>query len=360
MKIGFLLGAPQIGGMERQNAILASRLHQMGHYVVVFFLCSKNFVSDCKIDFGNIEQHFLNLSRLNQLWKHLMLRKLLVSKDIQILQAYNFDAIRLGVRATKRKCSSRCVGTIMGTRFASDSRMARRLRNVLQFTDLVTVETNVVKKLLVDRGIYDSQKIFVIPNAIEVPEKTIKSTNNKRHVLFAGTLKKVKDPECFVKAAIRLIKKGYNFQFTIAGGGPLAETLKNMVKKTHCEGRIKFLGKLPPDQVPYSAADLVVSTSLREASSNTILEALAHGLPVVATNVGGSSEIIKRGNCGLLIEPQDVQALERAITILLENEEYLKLGRNGRQFVIENYSISQNVQLHLELYTKLINKTPAL
>lgn len=104
----------------------------------------------------------------------------------------------------------------------------------------------------------------------------------------------------------------------LAGTGQLEPSLKKIVRNLHLTKRIKFLGRIPHEQLPrlYRQAKIFVLPSLSESQSNSLLEALACGLPVVATNVGGNPEIVNANN-GLLVPPANSQALAKAISELL-------------------------------------------
>jgi glycosyltransferase involved in cell wall biosynthesis len=98
-----------------------------------------------------------------------------------------------------------------------------------------------------------------------------------------------------------------------------------------------------------------VLPSLSEGLSNSILEAMSAGVPVVATRVGGNPEIVQDGVTGVLVPVKDAAALARAIRTLLENPDLARrLGRAGRQRILDNFSLQRMVSKTEEHYEKLI------
>lgn len=133
----------------------------------------------------------------------------------------------------------------------------------------------------------------------------------------------------------------------LAGSGLLEPQLKLLVKTLQLSRRVKFLGLVPHDKLPalYRRAKVFVLPSLAESQSNSLLEALASGLPVVATSVGGNAELVHQNN-GLLVPPADSQALARAINSAL--------SRNWPKISPEpNFSWNTTAARYGQLYRQL-------
>ncbi len=128
----------------------------------------------------------------------------------------------------------------------------------------------------------------------------------------------------------------------ILGEGEMGLFLRTQAKLLDIENRVSFMGYVPSQQLPkfFGVTDTFVLPSITaEAFGIVLLEAMASGKPVVATNVGGIPEVIESSNCGILVDPGDEYALAEAIFSLLEDGGLRnKLGKNGRKAVEERYS----------------------
>ena len=121
--------------------------------------------------------------------------------------------------------------------------------------------------------------------------------------------------------------------------------------------KVKFSGLVPHNELPnhYSSADIFVHPSFADWFPKSIVEAMASGLPVVATDVGGIPEAVINGETGLLVRPGDVSSLANAILDLLRNEDKRKvMGEAGRQRVVDLFSWEQSVTKFLSKYKTLL------
>jgi glycosyltransferase involved in cell wall biosynthesis len=135
-------------------------------------------------------------------------------------------------------------------------------------------------------------------------------------------------------------------QLLILGDGPSAEQLQRQAGTG-----IHFLGRLD-DIVPYlQAADLFVLPSATEGLSNSLLEAMSAGLPVVATDVGGAPDVVTSGQSGLLVPAEDPAALQKAIlTALGDDRLRQQMAQQARQVIIDRYSLDTVAKKLIDLY----------
>lgn len=123
------------------------------------------------------------------------------------------------------------------------------------------------------------------------------------------------------------------------------------------------LGRLDDERrlaLAYSAADLFVAPSLEDNLPNTVLEALACGTPVIASNVGGIPEAVRPGETGMLVPPADAAALAAAVGELLSAPAYLQImGENARRLALRSYNQAVQAQQYLELYTEVLERQAA-
>src|SRR3989338_783149 len=153
--------------------------------------------------------------------------------------------------------------------------------------------------------------------------------------------------------AIGLLRDEYpGTRYLVVGDGPLREELQERARARRVESQLLFLGFREDIPNLLSASDLVVLPSLSDAFPRVLLEAMAAGKPVIATNVGGVSEILGDGAVGTLVEPGDAAELARALKQMLSNEssELRRLGADCRRRVETHYTEQTMVDRLLAIY----------
>jgi glycosyltransferase involved in cell wall biosynthesis len=167
-------------------------------------------------------------------------------------------------------------------------------------------------------------------------------------VLFVGRLVKEKDPFTLLEAFKITVEKIPNARLIILGNGKLHERLLTFLKRYRLESKIFIIPGEKDIRPLLRKAWLFAMTSVQEAFPNAILEAMASGLPVIATRVGGIPEMVVDGVTGFLCEPRDVRGLSEAFTKLLLNErQRLSMGQMGRLRVESKFSL-KNMVLEIE------------
>jgi glycosyltransferase involved in cell wall biosynthesis len=149
----------------------------------------------------------------------------------------------------------------------------------------------------------------------------------------------------FAIEALSLLRvKGYDLELRLAGGGPSMVHLKTLTTQLGLADRVKFLGFLTEDQVigELQISDLFVLPSFVEGVPVSAMEAMAVGIPVIATNIAGTSELIEDGKNGILIRPSDSQALANAVIRMIENHDFrLRATELARQKVVDEFDINK-------------------
>lgn len=200
--------------------------------------------------------------------------------------------------------------------------------------------------------IYKRENIIVLPNGIELEKfKDIcpQKQNDKTTIIFVGTLRPVKGVEYLIKAMNIIHEKLPDTDLLIVGNGPDRDKLETLAQELNLQNRIFFVGNVSNEKIPeYMAkADLFVLPSLSEGFPLVIAEAMASGLPIVTTNVGGLPDIVKNGENGFLVEPKNPEALADKIMLLLNNKNTCKKISNTNKIIIRDYSWS-NITEKLE------------
>ncbi len=246
--------------------------------------------------------------------------------------------------------------------------------------DCILVNAEGVRSWLLSGG-YPAQKIKVIRNGIVSSQsvsiaegRRVRSEGNPGKLrgelgLAADTplvavisrLNPMKGLEYFLEAVAILSRKFPEARFLILGGpdqkncGSYEADLQTYAASLGLGGRVIFTGFRTDIRQILPEIDISVLPSLSEGLSNSLLESMAAGVPVVATRVGGTPEAVEDGESGLLVPPSDSGALIQAITRLLEDRDFARrLGLAGKSRVQAQFSIERMVQETAELYGELL------
>lgn len=203
----------------------------------------------------------------------------------------------------------------------------------------------------------------VIPNGVATPQSTCDLQRKIPSFLFLGDLGARKGVHNLVEATGVAVKNGFNGVVNLAGGETESgqkNELKRHIGKCGCASRIHLLGVVSGQDKEHAlaTADCFVLPSYAEGLPMAILEAMAYGLPIIATNVGAVPEVITDGQEGFLIEPGDVKALSDRM-VRLGNDANLRrrMGQAAYRRVKADYSLDATVDQLMNVYSEVIDGT---
>jgi len=252
------------------------------------------------------------------------------------------------------------------------------LKMMLRKADAIICESDIYRGQLEQMGL-PRNKISVIPNGIDVEtfkplnkmsaRSQLKLSEDKTIILNVGGMSPLKGQKYLIESIPKIIKKYQNVQFIFVGDGEIRNDLEFLVKTRGLAQYVLFAGIQKATQIPLwlNCADIFVLPSLSEGNPNVLLEAMACGLPIVATDVGGIPEMIENDKEGLLGPPKSSASLAQNITTLIRDQALrYQLGQHGFKTVREKYANwkTQSHQLKT-IYEELIiskvsNKTQVL
>jgi sugar transferase (PEP-CTERM/EpsH1 system associated) len=195
-----------------------------------------------------------------------------------------------------------------------------------------------------------ARRLRVIWNGIDLERFAFHGPQPPGPAVVVARLTAEKDVQNLVHAVRQVAEVLPQFRLEIAGDGPCRENLVRLAAELRIGERVRFLGEVRDVPALLARARLFVLPSQSEGISLTILEAMASGLPVVATNVGGNPEVVEPGT-GMLVPPCDPAALAHAIVRVASNpEEALLMGRAARRRVETYFDVRQMVGQYAGLY----------
>lgn len=206
-------------------------------------------------------------------------------------------------------------------------------------------------------GGFSEERIAEIPNGVDIDrfvQRPPRQGQERPTITFVGRLDRYKGVDFLLEAFKRVIARNSNARLLIIGTGPDETLLKDKAVRLHLEENIQFLGKREDVFSLLLDSDIFVLPTLSEGMSNVLLEAMACGLPVVTTSVGGNCDLISNGHNGILVPPGDLDALGEALMEILHDAALAQqLGDEARRTVEKHYSLGSITDSYLALYNKI-------
>jgi glycosyltransferase involved in cell wall biosynthesis len=229
-------------------------------------------------------------------------------------------------------------------------------------SDHIICNANKLKNILNSACKIPLDRITVIPNGVDTDffRPASPASGRKPVILCVARLVPVKDHATLIRAFGLLLKDHPDAELRLVGDGPLEADLKALVEQTLPPGRVRFLPGRPDVRPLLEQAAILVLNSRQEAFPNVILEAMAMGLPVAATRVGGIPEMVTHGETGWLAPPGNPAALAAAMSQLLGDAATRQaFGRAARERVERHFSLATMVRGHEAVFAKLLAQRAA-
>jgi L-malate glycosyltransferase len=368
-RVFFLLDSFMIGGTETQAVELARRLDP-GHYQVTIGCLRKEGPLLSRLDGSQVRVIEFSLGKgidsPSGVTGILRIARFLRRERIQIVHAHDLWSNMVGIVAGK---IARVPVTITSQRDLShDAWYGTYRRRVLRFlqarSSAVLTNAKAIRDGLVEDGI-SANKICVVYNGVDIDRfRSVKSNREwlfpesagrKLVVLVANMNSGVKGHPVLISAAEEIVKAHPEVQFVLVGDGPKRRDYEVTVEAAGLKQNFVFLGRRSDVPDILASCDIAVLPSLAEGLPNAVLEYLAGGLPVVATALGGNLEVVQDGITGLLIPPNDPNALARALARLLDDPVLAAaLAKRGQEHVQTKCSFERLVDEVDQLYAKLL------
>jgi len=279
-----------------------------------------------------------------------------------VLHAHGYKAdiyTWLALRRSKIPTISTChnwLDTDLATRmYGRIDRFALR-----HFSRVVAVSGNVEERLL-SSGI-SKDKVQIIRNGVDVAAfkcrtEDTAATGTTLAVGLAGRLSREKGVDVFLKAAAIVQRDFPSVRFVIAGEGPERESLEALIDELGLPACVSMPGRCDDMPTFYASLDVLVSASRTEGLPMGLLEGMASCLPIVATNVGDVSTIVRSGETGFLVPPEDSGPLGQAILkLLLDAPLREHFGSTAQKFVAREFSAERMATRYLSVYEAALSK----
>ncbi|MCF8034431.1 MAG: glycosyltransferase [Desulfarculaceae bacterium] len=363
-RIAMLLSSFITGGMERQALSLARSVGEHGFDPLMISLDGSGPLQE-DIEEAGLPSLILNKKKSIDLALFVRLARLGKEHSIDLIHAHNWYA---GFYAVGSRFISNVpvVTTLHG--FAYNVIKRRQFLRMLAaklstYTVCVgqQVGTEAIRKYKLN-----GKKVKVIYNGVDCQGFAASSQGAEVRAslgigpettvfLFVGRISPIKDLPCLLEATARLARSRSGFRVIIAGSGESLGELQGQARQLGVSDKVSFLGERKDIPDLLSASDALVMSSLNEGISMAILEAMAAGLPVIATDVGGNSELVKDQHTGLLVGAKDAAGLAGAMQRAVDDPGRLRqMGQAGQSVCLNQFSLQQMVENYCAVYSDAI------
>ena len=231
----------------------------------------------------------------------------------------------------------------------------------LKKTDLVTATSEMLASAT-EKFIYDGRSVHTIPFGVDVDLYFPATTSPRNESICIGLVKSFEEKygvEYLIRAMKIVVDRGFNSNLVLVGDGSQFDNLVNLGRSLGISNLIKFIGKVDNSKVAsyLQTMDIFVvpSISSSETFGVAVIEASSCAIPVIASDIGGLSEVVVDGETGYLIPPRNEEAIAEKIIKLIEEPELRKnLGANGRKFVLDNYDWNLCAKKMEEVYESIL------
>jgi starch synthase (maltosyl-transferring) len=221
-----------------------------------------------------------------------------------------------------------------------------------------------VRRWMIEKAGIAPERLFVIPNGVDLaaaeveqaPRSVLAARRDGPIALYVGRLTRQKGVDVLIEAAVRVTAERPDWSLAIVGDGPDRGALASAVEQQpSLRAAVRFLGQRNDVPALLKAADVIVLPSRWEGMPNIILEAMAAARPVVATAVEGSVELVRAGETGWLVPPDDAPALAGAVLESAADPECnQRFGRAGRAFVERSFSLDAMTLRYEQLWARVL------
>jgi len=229
--------------------------------------------------------------------------------------------------------------------------------NKLKSADRIITICSQSRQEALGQGI-PASSIIHIPNGVDIDYfKPLSSGEDKENkVIFIGRLDAMKGVHVLLKAFKQLRDEGLQACLNIIGDGPDRDKYESMARDMDLNNSVNFSGEIKEVVSFLRKSTMFVLPSLSEGLSNVLLESMACALPVVATRVGGNTDLIQDGMNGILVDSENPGQLSEAMMNILKDKILAKqLGAAARKTVERNYSINHIIDKYVKLYKQLLS-----
>jgi glycosyltransferase involved in cell wall biosynthesis len=362
-----IISTLNVGGVENQLVIILGKYDRRKLFPLVCSLSDKGEIGR-EIEESGIE--VIPLKKLGHQFNWTIVRdiyKLIKTRDVKIVRTHQYHANLYG-RLAAWLAKVPCIVASVHNVYTRDRKLHRRIINkfLSGFTDKVVAVSETVKRdILRYDGLMDD-KVTVIYNGIDTQRFSDINGNSVRASLgipletpvigTVGRLTIQKGQKYLIDAVAMLREKFPQILLLIVGDGPVRDDLQNHIKAIGIDKNAIFLGTRRDIPQLLSAMDIFVLPSLWEGLGTALIEAMASGKAVIATDIAPFREVINSEKVGILVPVKDRRAIASSVELLLNNKALARtLGRCAKERSFSNFSMDITTNRYVGLFENILS-----
>ncbi len=355
LRILFVVGSADRGGAELQLVRLACGLRARGHKPTVAFLTRGGPLTDI-LDEHGVPWSVLGFAGISRsrdtprsVFGLVRLATILGTGRFDVVHPWLALSIALSLAPARLLTPrTRRVAAFRGTE-RDLGWWSPLLARSLRAADAITINAaHLLADVLHSGG--SASRTSLVPNGVALPERTATPGSSPVLALVVANLRQVKGIDVLVGAVGRC---GSALRVEVIGEGTERAALQRLIDDGGLTDQFVLRGDVPDPSVLLTSAQLLIHPSRAEGTPNAVLEAMAAGLPIIATDVGGTRAVVEAASAGIVVAPDDPQALASAIDTLASDPELrVRLGANAREGAGE-WSWDRSLDSHELLYREL-------
>jgi glycosyltransferase involved in cell wall biosynthesis len=370
LRIAHLIYSPAVGGSEMIAADICGRLDRSIFAPLILFMHRGSGLMPEILSNRDVATYNLNQTRIKRLFGPLLSFKALVGLNIDLLHVHHVPLWQNIWKAAKLAKIPVILTEHAKYSISRSNRLQEACRRAAEAVNCFTTVSKDLQDYFVKEIGIPEESITVIPNGVDtsrfvpgprngVLQDLLPDKFTGKVLISVGRLTEAKDQSTLLSAIEILRKQARNIFLIVAGDGEMRTPLEKEIANKKLTDCVYLAGSRSDVYQLLPGANAFVLSSKREGFPMSILEAMAAGLPVIATRVGGIPEVIKDGQNGILVPPQDRNSLANAICRVLDDSEFAtNLASRARTTVEENYSIQAVTEAYTKIYLSIFQKNP--
>jgi len=357
----------EVGGMENGVVNIANNIDKVRFKFSICCLSHPGALSK-RINDDRVQVHSLQWKGGFSPGLFLKLAGTFRKQKVEIIHTHGWLTLLYSSVASKLAGVSVLINGEHGTFHLNNSRRKIAYKIISIIVDRYVSVSYSLERELADVLNIAEDKIVTIPNGVDlrkfsaVPVEAVSKIKaglgipDSAFVIGSvGRLEPVKNYEMLLNVFAKLCSYVSDIHCVLIGDGSMRSTLESLADQLGVGAKVHFTGKVDNPHQVMSILDIFVCSSFSEGMSNTVLEAMACGKPIVATNVGDNGKLVDDGCNGILVQSEDATGLEKALTLLISDKEMLqKFGTCSRKLAEEKYDILKMVSSYQDVYLQSV------